>query len=131
MATRSTITRKNKEGNFESIYVHFDGQPSSTGYILQSYYTNDKQVEELVKLGNLSYVDKKAKPSDPKNHSFRSPERDTVVAYGRDRGEKNQEATIHRDIKSIEWQQYNYYWDGSEWHLLNQSGHTTPLRKLI
>ena len=66
-------------------------------------------------LGNLSYLDKKLEPSGP--HSFRDPESGVSVAYGRDRGEKNQGARISKDVEDFMDLSYNdsvpymYLWD--------------------
>ena len=39
----------------KAIYVHWDGYPSHIMPILETYYNTPEKVEELLKLGNLSF----------------------------------------------------------------------------
>lgn len=87
MATRSLIGIQ-YDGYIEYIYCHYDGYPSHQMPLLNDYYGDIDDAEDLISLGDISYLDKYVDPEDPDStHSFDNPEKDVVVAYGRDRGE--------------------------------------------
>ena len=54
MATRSIIGILHDNNTIESIYCHFDGYPSNTGYFLLTYYNTKQKVLDLIKKGDLS-----------------------------------------------------------------------------
>ena len=54
MATRSIIGILHENNTIESIYCHYDGMPSNTGYFLLTYYNNKQKVLDLIKKGDLS-----------------------------------------------------------------------------
>ena len=85
MATRSRIAIENGDGTVRSIYCHWDGYPSNNGRLLKSHYRDRKKVEELIALGDISYLAPELRANGP--HSFESPADGVVVAYHRDRGE--------------------------------------------
>jgi len=105
MATRSTISVKMKTGEIKSVYCHFDGYHAGVGKTLFENYQSQEKVESLVLLGALSSLGENI---------------DSCVAYDRDRGEPFQIGTIWGCplVKGIGpyYQEYNYYWDGNEWH---------------
>lgn len=87
MGTRSFIIVTNPKGDFTGSYCHWDGYPSHNGHLLLKHYSTKGKARELVRLGSLSSLGKRAKPINPDAHSFDCKEPDTTVAYGRDRGE--------------------------------------------
>jgi hypothetical protein len=87
MATRSFIIVANPKGDFTGTYCHWDGYPSHNGRLLLEHYSTKGKARELIRLGGLSSLGKRAKPLDPFNHTFDNKEEDTTVAYHRDRGE--------------------------------------------
>ena len=87
MSTNSTIKIIRKDGSETSIYCHSDGNIEHNGVILQQYFSTPEKVEELLALGDLSYLGTKLVPSIT-THSFETPERDVTIAYHRDRGEE-------------------------------------------
>ena len=87
MSTNSTIKIIRKDGSETSIYCHSDGNIEHNGVILQQYFSTPEKVEELLALGDLSYLGTKLVPSTT-THSFETPERDVTIAYHRDRGEE-------------------------------------------
>ena len=91
MSTRCDIGIK-KFGTVEIIYCHFDGYLSAVGKTLLENYTNLNKIEELMSLGSISSLGKELNGSI--NHSHSNPDKDVTVAYMRDRGEKNQEASV-------------------------------------
>ena len=56
MATRSIIGILHDNNTIESIYCHFDGYPSNTGYFLLTYYNTKQKVLDLIKKGDLSSI---------------------------------------------------------------------------
>lgn len=87
MSTNSTIKILRKDGTQTSIYCHSDGYIEHNGVILQQYFNTPEKVEELLALGDLSYLGTKLAPTTD-THSFETPERDVTIAYHRDRGEE-------------------------------------------
>jgi hypothetical protein len=84
MATRSRIGIQHQDGSVESIYCHFDGYPQNNGKILTEHYTDREMVEELISLGDISYLAPKVKPEGD-DHTYMTPEKGVTVAYNRDR----------------------------------------------
>lgn len=95
MATRSLIGKQNADGTITKIYCHWDGYPEHNGMILTQFYNTPAKVDELLALGNLSVLGSsigEKQDFDDIDHT-----KDWCVAYGRDRGEKNQLAeTVNR-----------------------------------
>jgi hypothetical protein len=111
MATRSNIGVLQTDGTIHAVYCHNDGYPEGVGATLKAHYSKDpdnpwlanEKVEELMDLGNLSALG-------------RTPEES--IAYSRDRGDKNQEATVYRSLQDLfnDCQQYVYiYTVEGEW----------------
>jgi hypothetical protein len=100
MATRSRIAIQHEDGSISSIYCHYDGHPQHHLPILQGHYDTPEKANQLIELGNLSFLSERIEPTGP--HSFDVPRFDTCLAYGRDRGEKGQEAVKHKDLEDFE-----------------------------
>jgi hypothetical protein len=119
MSTRSIITAKTSGGIFKTIYCHFDGYPSGVGATLLKHYTDQAKIDALMALGDLSSLD--AECIAPEGHSHGMPVKGCSVAYGRDRGETDVDATEGatakeaRDAKGDLGQEYSYLWDGEAW----------------
>lgn len=93
MSTPSFIARVIDNNTLEGIYCHWDGNVNGVGKLLYEYYYDEQKVHDLMKLGNISFLEKELNPTSPA-HSFDTPEKGVVVAYRRDRKEKRQEAVI-------------------------------------
>ena len=123
MATRSNIAIVNQDKSISSIYCHWDGYPEYTGKMLLNHYTTADIVTELLKLGNLSQLCENVNPTE--THTFAEPQKDVCVAYGRERGEKNQEAIVFEDLGEFEnsasnsWADYQYLFDNGKWSYRN------------
>lgn len=121
MSTRSRIGIRRKDGSIESIYCHWDGYLSNNGKILFRSYQDINKIEELLDLGNISSL---------------SDELDDVVAYMRDRGEKDQEKRIHNNLSEFSsfmedgWEEYVYLYDeiSKEWRYAPVSYPYTSLK---
>lgn len=85
MATRSRIAIENVDNTVTSIYCHFNGYVSHNGKILHNHFQDREKVEELIALGNISFLKENIEPTD--KHSFNNPQEGVTVAYHRDRGE--------------------------------------------
>lgn len=130
MATRSTITARTAPGVYKTIYCHFDGYPEGVGKTLKEHFTDQKKINNLMKLGALSQL----QPSIecPPGHTFESPVKGYTIAYHRDRGEdlhvvtRSKKGTTLTE-EDIRWwclhdhgeEQYNYMWDGEKWYIGN------------
>jgi hypothetical protein len=105
MGTRSNIGYLHpKTGMYHYIYCHWDGYLSWNGRILRDHYKTLQKVKMLVNLGAISALKKNVRPPKKvmtrsyaagaggilvpaEKHTFDTPDRNTVVAYHRDRNE--------------------------------------------
>jgi len=113
MGTHAAIIMKTKENTYRGIYVHYDGYVRHTGTILVEEYNTEEKVEELINLGDLSFLDRRLNPIGA--HSFEAPENGTTIAYHRDRDEDLRISTYSSqyDFEGIE--QYVYVFEDGEW----------------
>lgn len=113
MATRSYIGVRNTDGSVDYIYCHFDGYPEHNGDILTSYYSKKNQVDELLKLGDLSVLGKFI----GEKQDFDKRVQDCCLAYGRDRGESNVgvKNSDFRELINDQNVDYVYVFDGDYW----------------
>lgn len=129
MSTRSTIAILLPDGKVRCIYVHYDGYLSHHAPILLGHYKTYAQVETLISLGNLSALGEQLgvqHPFDSEEHITRK----WCDAYGRDRGESEQEAAEVADVEAFKdwYQEYNYLFKDDEWFVLGGDHHNwTPL----
>jgi hypothetical protein len=120
MATRSNIGIMNEDGSIRSIYCHWNGYPEHHVPILTQHYATQDQAEELVALGNLSCLG----TSIGEKHDFdkdrgKARELGWCMAYGRDRGEEEQQAETHAnlDLLSKDGEEYVYVYKAGQWWL--------------
>ena len=90
MSTRSTIGLLRADGTVRHIYCHYDGYPAGVGKMLRDHYTTSEAVNALLDLGNLSELLEEI----GEKQDFYDPVSRMCVAYGRDRGDDEQEATM-------------------------------------
>ncbi len=115
MATRSRIAIEKEDGKVESIYAHWDGYPEGNGAKLFEHYKDREKVQSLIDLGDISSLHPIVEA--PEGHSFNSPAKDVVVAYGRDRGEENVGKRYHASKEDF------FNSDIEEWgYLLTKEG---------
>jgi hypothetical protein len=118
MGTRSRIAMEMNDGSIKSVYCHWDGYPSHNGKILLKNYKKSEKVEALLELGNISSLNEEIGTK----HNFDSerPVGETTF-YGRDRGEKDQEASIDEneekfwDAVQEDWCEYFYLFRSGKW----------------
>jgi len=110
MATRSRIAIENSDGTVTSIYCHWDGSPKYNGAKLAEHYKNREKVQQLIDLGAISSLGHYVFPEG--QHDFSNPEKDTTVAYHRDRGED----LMQSQHASVAEYQYGYlFTKDDEW----------------
>lgn len=120
MSTRSMIGKENEDGTIRAIYCHYDGYPEGVGQTLADFYTDKDKIDALLNLGNLSVlrqeIGNKQDFNDYKNHN-----ENWCLAYGRDRGEANQEAKVfnfrgdYLDYARSSWAEYAYIYTKIGW----------------
>lgn len=118
MGTRSNIAAQMSDGTSKVIYCHWDGYISYNGRILNQYYDTQEKVEALIALGNISSLD--LSTECPQGHSFDTRIEGYCVAYGRDRGEKGQEASLIGDVRTYPvHEEYLYFWvkEEQKWYV--------------
>lgn len=110
MATRSAIYMQNEDGTDTCIYCHWDGYPSHNGRILREHYQDRVKVEKLFSLGNLSVLGEEIDPNPDLEHNFDNWQEGVCLFYGRDRGDKGEEAIIlqKKDICPYGGIEYEY-----------------------
>ena len=109
MSTHSIIALEQNNSSIISIYCHFDGYESGVGKILKNDYTELKDIQNLIRLGNLSSLD-----GQP-------------VAYHRDRDEswlnnkpvhdENQNSLTNRCSRIS----YIYLWEKGGWKTIKSN----------
>ena len=127
MATRSYIWKKVGD-KWKGIYCHWDGDPGNVGKILSEYYTDEDKIDQLISLGDISFLGREI----CKSNNYEKPNYNCVLAYHRDRGDPWEDVTpLH--AKSIDEAirlsdkfggvNYAYFWDGKQWNCYNYYTH--------
>ena len=111
MATRSTITAKFSDGQYGSIYCHWDGYLSNNGNILLENYQDQAKIEKLIFLGDLSSLAEAIETCDKIGDS--SP------------------PTFSSNWEPEYPQNYNYCWNGSAWFVQSHSDYELLTKELI
>lgn len=138
MSTRSYIGVQHSDGTVTAIYCHYDGYPSGVGKVLRDHYSPDlaaedprKKIYALLALGDISFI----APKIGWQHDFddrKHPQRHNwVMAYGRDRGEKNTEAVKYKSVEEFLsecWEDYTYLLgENNEWQFRSGDDRLQPL----
>jgi hypothetical protein len=100
MATRSRIGIEHHDGTVESIYCHFDGHPRNNGTILYFHYQTPQKIKDLIKLGDISILEKNVNPEEGQLHSIFSPVKGMTVAYHRDCLDNYNKPNTHNNKES-------------------------------
>jgi hypothetical protein len=124
MSTRARIGYETVIGGVVASYHHWDGYPSALGWNLVKNYSNRSKLMQAVDYGDASYWGSKISPVGPK-HTFKEPEDDVNVYFGRDRGEKDVSAKCYASWKDFE---ENWHLSGEEYaYVLRLDGTWTML----
>lgn len=119
MSTRCLIGRKIKDNKVEYIYCHHDGYLDGVGEILKTHYTNNKIIDRLMALGDLSALGEVAE-SNPDQWEYSKVDYNLCAAY-KDRGEHGVDSKIITEKEYVDklttntWIEYLYLWDGEKW----------------
>ncbi len=119
MSTRSYIAMKTGENTYRVVYCHYDGYPEYNGRMLLEHYNTQERVKKLLDLGCISSLHEKLEPEAGSHHCFDTPDKYVTVFYGRDRGEKGQEAftCTEEQLKDPRsWICYIYVFDNETWY---------------
>jgi hypothetical protein len=132
MSTRSTIAIQNKDNTVTGVYCHSDGYVSGVGRTLFENYTHEDSVRELIALGSLSILGTEI----GSKHNFNNNDnRSWCKAYGRDRGESDQEANTwdsYQQLINESRQDYNYlFTPGQGWTATRYVQDTTDVADLL
>ena len=100
MATRSVIAKLDNKG-VKAIYCHSDGYLGYNGKMLDQHYANEDKVDELLAQGDASIINENIGKKLPFNDYKSFHESKQCRFYGRDRGEKNKEATQLKDESAL------------------------------
>lgn len=122
MSTRSRIAIKRQDNKIDSIYCHSDGYLEYNGVILFDFYKDINKLNKLIELGDISLLARNVNPDPEVKHGFDYDDRqeDVVVAYSRDRGEKNTHFITHKNIEEFKKycitsdQEFAYLYDENE-----------------
>lgn len=131
MSTHSTIGIQNSDGSIDAIYCHYDGYFSNNGFLLKNHFNTLEKVQELISLGDLSYLEKNIHPTE--KHDFDYPQDGVCVFYGRDRGEQNVASQNYSDLKSFisHAQEYAYVFKDDKWYYVNLDGYNLLTDEII
>lgn len=112
MSTRSVIAIQRGEDEYEAIYCHSDGYLTYNGAMLLDHYSDRDKVERLLKLGDLSCLERKIDPEPnlPHTYDYNNRQDDVCVAYGRDRGDTNIESRTMNLEKLLKWAWIEYFY---------------------
>lgn len=121
MSTRSFIAKQTGADEYLTVYCHSDGYLTYNGALLLDCYNTPEQVDELLKLGDLSYLAESLHPNPDMPHAFDYDKRQSgvTVAYGRDRGDKDV-AAVRMTMAQLDdpnnWTEYVYiFTQENEW----------------
>ncbi len=121
MSTRSYIVKQIAEEKYRGIYCHSDGYLSHNGALLIDIYNTPEKVDELLALGDLSFLAPHLYPDPSMPHSFDYSQRQdgVTVAYCRDRGEEGTQAKdldFEGLLQHADWCDYIYvFTEDGEW----------------
>ncbi len=90
MSTRSMIAKQIGEDEYMAIYCHNEGYLSHNGALLLDFYNTSEKLDELLILGDISFLGKHLKPDPQKSYAdrFEQSADNVTVAYARDIGEE-------------------------------------------
>lgn len=123
MSTRSRISIVNSDGKVRSIYCHHDGYLDYNGKKLVDFYDNEKVINELLDLGDLSALGNNPVSDKEywKNRPFYSFNEEFCLAY-RDRGEDEVDAKEFNSFEEFKQafpdlqEEYNYVFMNGKWY---------------
>ena len=119
MSTHARIGFEEEDGSIRSVYVHSDGYPRHTGYVLDAFYANGDRANALLDLGNLSFLGQHIE-SPPDDVDFQHRYDYTQVLV-RNKGEHRDGAQVSKDrvefarLASKGGEHFAYLWTPDGW----------------
>jgi hypothetical protein len=101
MSTHCFICLETGKAKYEGIYCQSDGKPEIDGALLTRFYADEKRVRGLLRMGNVSVLGSKIEKVESEEHSIFHRQKDVSLFYGRDFGQKGQDA-ISCDLSKID-----------------------------
>lgn len=104
MATRSTISRKLENGQFETFYCHWDGYLENNGVLLFENYQTENIINELFEKSRKGGI------------STLGPLPDTCTFYN----DNDEEITLVENERALLkdfGEQFNYLWRDGQWYV--------------
>ncbi|MDL2274393.1 hypothetical protein LJC34_07650 [Oscillospiraceae bacterium OttesenSCG-928-G22] len=118
MSTNAVISIKDHD-KYRAIYCHWDGYVEHTGNVLASHYNTIEKAEQLISLGDISFLDKHVAPEGGVEHTFEKPLDGVTIAYHRDRGEPlrgpREFMSLSQMIRSFSSCTYIYVCEAGQW----------------
>jgi len=133
MGTRSFIAKKTPSG-YKAIYCHWDGyeEKPGVGWTLRKYYNTTAKVNSLLKLGNLSSLNK----SIGKKHDFDKDwkkannygwttayHRDFQYLWKREKPKMFKSLAELKDYANSSWGEYLYVFENGNWRTIRLRGY--------
>ena len=94
MSTRSYIAKQVGPDQYRTIFCHFDGYLDHVGAMLAGHYDTEEMVDKLLDVGDVDALYPQLYPDPDQPHDHWNKQQDVTVAYGRDYGELESEATV-------------------------------------
>ena len=94
MSTRSYIAKQVGPDQYRTIFCHFDGYLEHVGAMLAGHYDTEEMVDKLLDVGDVDALYPQLYPDPDQPHDHWNKQQDVTVAYGREYGEMESEATI-------------------------------------
>jgi hypothetical protein len=125
MSTNSSIAVCLDDGSVRSVYCHWDGFIHHNGKLLLKFWNSQELAESLTSLGNMSILGKRLEPIG--NHTFKNPEKDTCLFYGRDRKDVvGINAKVWKSLvdyfNNCDFREYNYLFNNGNWLVNSEKG---------
>ena len=117
MGTRSAIIVKVSDKLYKGIYCHWDGYPDGVGKTLKENFNSEEQALAIIALGDCSKICNCVRVNPIGEHSYKTPEEGTIVAYHRDRGEEfNQyKGSTWKEVADQIDNEFAYVWEKDSW----------------
>lgn len=121
MTTEASISILKNNGEVKSVYCTTDGYVEHTGMILYNEYKNLRKIEQLLRCGQISFLDREIFPPKNIEHTW-SNRAEGVCRFFKDRGDspEHTEPEIYASFKefrqSVDSLDYHYYFSENHNH---------------
>lgn len=118
MSTNATLWKKNAEGSYDGVYIHWDGYiKDGVGQMLHENWKSPTRVGLLIEQGDISSLGSTL---------------ESTVFYSRDKGEawSDVRPALNVPFDVLKDTNYTYIFDG-EWFVLGDRGTLIPIGDLV